>query len=137
MALIVIYVLWLRLTGLFQAEFMQKMTHWRGGTTVLGIIFSLPFALLIWASVEFVLLMHINVLIAWYSMISFALALLYIIFQATNPASLSVMILGTVMVTSVVMLPIWWGRNYGSYAKWFSILKGIFQQNSTGDHDLV
>jgi len=99
-----------RSTSSEAAEFMQKMTHWRGGAIVLGIIFSLPYALMIWA------------------MFFFALALIYVIFQTTDPATLSIMILGTIMVTSVISLPIWWGRDYGSHSwtwntgRWFSIL---------------
>ena len=42
---------------------MQKMTHWGEGTIILGMIFALPSALLIWALVEFILLISVNALI--------------------------------------------------------------------------
>ncbi|KAF8555065.1 hypothetical protein OG21DRAFT_1508125 [Imleria badia] len=108
------------LTGVAEAAtFMYKMSHWRGGTTILGVILSLPYALMIWA------------------MFFFALALFYIIFQTTDPASLSVMILGTVLVTGVISLPTWWGRDHESLIKWLSDLKGRFQQRSSGEQESV
>ena len=88
---------------------------------------------LIW----FDLLMLINVLITWYRMCFFALALFFVIFQTTDTASLSVMILGTITITGVISLPSWWGRDYGSwwgrdYRSWFSVLNCRSQQNSAG-----
>ena len=74
--------------------------------------------------------MLINVLITWYRMCFFALALFFVIFQTTDTASLSVMTLGTITITGVISLPSWWGRDYGS---WFPVLNGRSQQNSAGE----
>jgi hypothetical protein len=81
--------------------------------------------------------MLVNVLITWYRMCFFALALFYVIFQTTDPASLSVMILGTLIITSVISLPSWWGRDYGSYDSWFPVLNSRSQQDSAGQHQQV
>lgn len=116
---------------------MHKMSCWRGGITILGIILSLPYALLMWASVAFVLLILDNVLIAWCSMFFFALALFYVIFQTTDPASLSVMILGTVLVTSIISLPTWWGRDYGNFTEWLSDLRCRFWQRRSREQGSV
>lgn len=90
-----------------------------------------------WASVAFVLLILDNVLIAWCSMFFFALALFYVIFQTTDPASLSVMILGTVLVTSIISLPTWWGRDYGNFTEWLSDLRCRFWQRRSREQGSV
>ncbi|KAG9309092.1 hypothetical protein JVU11DRAFT_10975 [Chiua virens] len=100
------------------AMFMQKMTHWKGGIFVLGIICSLPFALVLW------------------SMVFFALALVYTIFQSTDTASLGIMTCGTVMVSFALSLPVWWGRDYGSFPEWLLVLNSRSQQ-TTGQQESV
>ncbi|KIJ12607.1 hypothetical protein PAXINDRAFT_117932 [Paxillus involutus ATCC 200175] len=76
------------------ATFMNRMTRWGVGCNALGIMFSLPFVLLMWA------------------MISFLLALCYVIFQSTDRSSWCVMIPGAVLVAMLALLPVWWGRDY-------------------------
>ncbi|KAF8838291.1 hypothetical protein BDN67DRAFT_971793 [Paxillus ammoniavirescens] len=76
------------------ATFMHRMTRWGVGCNALGIMFSLPFVLLMWA------------------MISFLLALCYIIFQSTDPSSWGIMIPGAILVAILALLPVWWGRDY-------------------------
>ncbi|KIJ66258.1 hypothetical protein HYDPIDRAFT_109253 [Hydnomerulius pinastri MD-312] len=87
------------------ASFMDNMTRWGVGLKALGIMFSLPFALLIWA------------------MIFFVLGLSCIIFNTSNRATLAVMTPGAVLLAVLALLPMWWGRDYGN--RWGD-LTGMF-----------
>ncbi|KIJ12651.1 hypothetical protein PAXINDRAFT_101119 [Paxillus involutus ATCC 200175] len=69
------------------ATFMHRMTRWGVGCNALGIMFSLPFVLLMWA------------------MVSFLLALCYVIFQSTDPSSWGFMIPGAILVAILALLP--------------------------------
>jgi len=70
-------------------------------------------------------------------MFFFALALLSVVFQTPELASLGVAMLGTSMATSVILLPMWWRGDHASLKRWFSSLRSRFQQNSTGGQEPV
>ncbi|KAF9226077.1 hypothetical protein BS17DRAFT_807002 [Gyrodon lividus] len=76
------------------ALFISRMACW-GGCRALGVIFSLPFAFLVWA------------------MIFFVLALCYVILHSSDPVTLGVMIPGAVLVAILTFMPVWWGLTQG------------------------
>ncbi|KAF8838898.1 hypothetical protein BDN67DRAFT_825796 [Paxillus ammoniavirescens] len=76
------------------AMFMDRMTCLGVRCKALGVMFSLPFALLIWA------------------MIFFLVAFLHVIFQSANAAILGVMIPGAVLLAILTLLPVWWGHTW-------------------------
>ena len=56
-------------------------------------------------------------------MIFFVLALSYVIFESSDLATLGTVAAGVVLVASLTLLPIWWGRDY---SRWWSDLTGKF-----------
>ncbi|KAF9234454.1 hypothetical protein BU15DRAFT_65698 [Melanogaster broomeanus] len=67
--------------------FISNMSCW-GGSKTLGVIFGLPFALLIWA------------------MVFFVLALCYVIFHSSNIVVLGIMMGGVVLIVTLTFMPV-------------------------------
>lgn len=74
------------------ASFMARMIHTQSDVEALAIMYSLPYAYLIWAMFCFVAALGISV------------------FHSTNPATLVVVGLCWVAVTTLTLWPAWWGK---------------------------
>ncbi|KAG1858855.1 hypothetical protein F4604DRAFT_1793640 [Suillus subluteus] len=74
------------------ASFMARMIHTQSDVEALAIMYSLPYAYLIWAMFCFVTALGISV------------------FHSTNPATLVVVGLCWVAVTTLTLWPAWWGK---------------------------
>ncbi|KAG1860178.1 hypothetical protein DFJ58DRAFT_779756 [Suillus subalutaceus] len=74
------------------ATFMARMVHTQSDVEALAIMYSLPYAYLIWAMFCFVTALGISV------------------FHSTNPATLVVVGLCWVAVTTLTLWPAWWGK---------------------------
>ncbi|KAG1818739.1 uncharacterized protein BJ212DRAFT_1347329 [Suillus subaureus] len=74
------------------ASFMARMIHTQADVEALAIMYSLPYAYLIWAMFCFVTALGISV------------------FHSTNPATLVVVGLCWIAVTTLTLWPAWWGK---------------------------
>ncbi|KAG1780714.1 hypothetical protein EV702DRAFT_1266581 [Suillus placidus] len=74
------------------ASFMARMIHTQSDVEALAIMYSLPYAYLIWGMFCFVIALGIS------------------IFHSTNPATLVVVGLCWVAVTALTLWPAWWGK---------------------------
>jgi hypothetical protein len=74
------------------ASFMARMIHTQSDVEALAIMYSLPYASLIWA------------------MFCFVIALGICVFHLTNPATLVVVSLCWVAITTLTLWPAWWGK---------------------------
>ncbi|KAG2092272.1 hypothetical protein BD769DRAFT_332872 [Suillus cothurnatus] len=74
------------------ASFMARMIHTQSDVEALAIMYSLPYASLIWA------------------MFCFVIALGICVFHSTNPATLVIVSLCWVAITTLTLWPAWWGK---------------------------
>lgn len=74
------------------ASFMARMIHTQSDVEALAIMYSLPYAYLIWG------------------MVCFVVALGICVFHSTNPVTLVVIGLCWVAVTTLTLWPAWWGK---------------------------